>query len=127
MTVGEVALKPLFDVLCNNGRQDIAYNVFINAYAPLCENRTTLPESWDGRFSQNHAMLGAGDAFLFEHIAGIKNEGIAFDKITFNPYLPDDISELNLVLNLPNDEVKVHLSRQDGEMNADIKTKIIVL
>ena len=127
LTVGEVALKPLFDVLCNNGRQDIAYNVFINAYAPLCENRTTLPESWDGRFSQNHAMLGAGDAFLFEHIAGIKNEGIAFDKITFSPYLPDDISELNLVLNLPNDEVKVHLSRQDGEMNADIKTKIIVL
>ncbi len=112
LTVGEVALKPLFDVLCHNDRRDIAYKVFINAYAPLCENRTTLPESWDGRYSQNHAMLGAGDTFLFEHIAGIKNEGVAFDKYSLNPYLPEDINELLLFFNSPCGEIKICLKQK---------------
>ncbi len=125
LTAGEVALKPLFDVLCNNGRQDIAYKVFINTYAPLCKNRTTLPESWDGRFSQNHAMLGAGDAFLFEYIAGIKNVDVAFDKITFNPYLPDDINELNLSFNSPSGEIKVQLLRQNDRIITSIKSDAI--
>lgn len=124
LTVGEVALKPLFDVLCCNGRQDVAWELFLNAYAPLCENRTTLPESWEGKYSQNHAMLGAGDAFLFEHIAGIRNTGTAFDSISFNPYLPEDINELSLSYDSPGEKIRIHLTRDNGKIIKHIETEI---
>ncbi|MBR4766487.1 MAG: family 78 glycoside hydrolase catalytic domain [Clostridia bacterium] len=127
LTVGEVALKPLFDVLCCNGRQDVAWELFLNAYAPLCENRTTLPESWEGKYSQNHAMLGAGDAFLFEHIAGIRNAGTAFDTISFNPYLPEDINELSLSYDSPGEKIRIHLTRDNGKIIKHIETEIPIV
>ena len=64
LTVGEVSLKPLFDILCAYGYPDTAYQVLLNTYGVFADTHTTLPESWDGRFSQNPAMLGSGDIFF---------------------------------------------------------------
>lgn len=116
LTVGEVALKPLFDVLCGHGHTDAAYKIFKNAYGGFAETHTTLPESWSGKYSQNHAMLGTGDSFLFEHIAGIQNTGIAFDKVTINPYFPDDINRLSLTLTTKNGNISVEWHRQNNDI-----------
>lgn len=113
LTVGEVALKSFFDVLCEYGYEDVAYKALIKAYGTFAETHTTLPESWSGRYSQNHAMLGAGDSFFFEHIAGIKNVGIAFDKVELNPYFPDDINSLSLNMKTPKGQLNIRWERKD--------------
>lgn len=120
LTVGEVALKPLFDMLSGFGRKDIAYKVLINAYAPFTKNKTTLPESWDGKNSQNHAILGEGDSFLFEHIAGISYSA-GFEQVELNPYLPDDINYFELSFNSPNGLIEITLERKENIVHCTCK------
>ena len=112
LTVGEVALKPLFDMLCKFGKGNIAYKVLINAYSDFTKSKTTLPESWDGRFSQNHAMLGVGDSFFFEHLAGISYSA-GFEKIMLNPYFPDDINAFSLDLKTPEGQINISWERKE--------------
>ncbi len=113
LTVGEVALKPFFDVLCQYGYEEVAYKALIKAYGTFAKTHTTLPESWSGRYSQNHAMLGAGDSFFFEHIAGIQNVGIAFDKVELNPYFPEDMNTFSLKMKTPKGQINIHWERKD--------------
>ena len=113
LTVGEVALKPFFDVLCEHGYEDVAYKALIKAYGTFSKTHTTLPESWSGKYSQNHAMLGVGDSFFFEHIAGIKNKGLAFEKVELKPYFPDDINSFSLKMKTPKGEIKIRWERKD--------------
>jgi alpha-L-rhamnosidase len=116
LTVGEIALKPLFDVLCDYGYSDIAYNVLINTYGSFVDTHTTLPENWNGKSSQNHAMLGAGDAFFFEHLAGIQNAGVAFDKVMLSPTFPNDINNFNVNFKTKNGNISVKWQRQNDKI-----------
>ena len=113
LTVGEVALKPFFDVLCKYGYADIAYKSLIKAYGTFTKTHTTLPETWSGEHSQNHAMLGVGDSFFFEHIAGIKNVNIAFEKVEINPYFPNDINNFSLKMKTPKGQINIHWEKKD--------------
>ena len=116
LTVGEVALKPFFDVLCENGYGDVAYKALIKAYGTFAKSHTTLPESWSGKYSQNHAMLGAGDSFFFEHIAGIQNVGIAFDKVNLSPIFPNDIIDYSMKINTKNGKINIHWKRENEKI-----------
>jgi alpha-L-rhamnosidase len=116
LTVGEVALKPLFDVLCEYGYGNIAYKVWLNAYGGFADTHTTLPESWSGKYSQNHAMLGAGDSFFFEHIAGIQNAGVGFNKIKLAPIFPNDMNCFSVNLKTKNGNISVDWKRIDDKI-----------
>ena len=113
LTVGEVSLKPFFDVLCKYGYEEVAYKALIKAYGTFAKTHTTLPESWSGRYSQNHAMLGVGDSFFFEHIAGIKNKGLTFEKVGLKPYFPDDINSFSLKIKTPKGQLNIRWERKD--------------
>ncbi len=89
------------------------YKALIKAYGTFAKTHTTLPESWSGKYSQNHAMLGAGDSFFFEHIAGIQNVGIAFDKVELNPYFPEAINTFSLKMKTPKEQINIHWERKD--------------
>lgn len=117
LTVGEVALKPLFDLLCKYGHADAAYRILLNAYGTFADTHTTLPESWDGRFSQNHAMLGAGDSFFLEHLAGIQVLDPGFKEISLSPYFPSDINRFHLVFDSPNGKIEVNWKRENGKVD----------
>lgn len=116
LTVGEVALKPFFDVLCEHGYENVAYKALVKAYGTFTKTHTTLPESWSGRYSQNHAMLGAGDSFFFEHLAGVQNVGVAFDKVKLCPVFPSDINNYSLDFNTPNGRISIHWKREKGKI-----------
>ena len=113
LTVGEVALKPFFDVLCEYGYEDVAYKALMKAYGTFAKTHTSLPESWSGKYSQNHAMLGVGDSFFFEHIAGIKNKGLAFEKVELKPYFPDDINSFSLKMKTPKGQLNIRWERKE--------------
>lgn len=128
LTVGEVALKPFFDVLCEFGYGEVAYKALIKAYGKFTNTHTTLPETWSGKYSQNHAMLGAGDSFIFQHLAGIQNVGIAFDKVKLFPIFPSDINDFSVEFNTENGKIHIHWKRKDKkivfECKHDLKTQV---
>lgn len=96
LTTGEVGMRPLLNVLSDNGYKELAYRIVSADTAPGYEyfvklGKTSLPEMWDGSASQNHCMLGHGEGWLYEYLVGIRNNGTAYDKIVIDPYIPIDI------------------------------------
>lgn len=113
LTTGEVALKPLFMSLAENGYNDIVYRMATAEDMPsygyfVRQEATSLPEYWDMRASQNHCMMGHLDEWFYSHLGGIRNEGVAYDSITIAPYFAPDLSW-----------VKTHISTVRGDVNVE--------
>ena len=97
LTTGEVALKPLFMSLAENGYNDIVYRMATAEDMPsygyfVRQGATSLPEFWDMKASQNHCMMGHIDEWFYSHLCGIQNEGSAYGKITIQPYFAPELS-----------------------------------
>ena len=96
LTAGEIGLKPLFLALGENGRNDLAYAIAtaetIPSYWYFIQNGlTSLSEMWDLGSSFNHCMMGHLDGWFYEHLAGIRNDSIAYKHFKVCPYVPGDM------------------------------------
>ena len=110
ITTGEYGMNPLLSVLSENGYCEVVYRMLLNSTPPSYKyfidlGKTSLPESWTGDWSQNHCILGHGDGWLYEYLGGIRNDGIAFDKIIIEPYFPTDMKWLSVQLETTNGTV----------------------
>lgn len=80
ITVGEIALPALVDVLLDHGQAELWYRMATNLRHPsygsmVAAGLTSLAESWKGAdsgISANHFMLGYVDTWIVEHIAGLR-------------------------------------------------------
>lgn len=99
---GEIALKPLFMSLAQYGYNDIVYRMANQTDCPsygywVEQGYTTTPEYWDvGAFSQNHCMMDHIEEWFFSQLGGITNGGLGCDTINIAPWMPDDMTELNV-------------------------------
>ena len=89
---GEVSLQPIYDVLMDNGRGDVLWDVLKETSAPsyayfVSQGRTTIPESWDLAGSQNHMILLQIDEWFNAGLAGIRQtrDSVGFDKVIIKP------------------------------------------
>ncbi|MGO4535952.1 family 78 glycoside hydrolase catalytic domain [Leifsonia sp. 2MCAF36] len=92
MSGGEVGLQPTYEVLMENGRSKVLWDVLQEPSAPSYANfvsagRTTIPESWDMAGSQNHMILLQVDEWFSAGLAGIQQatDSTGFDKIVIKP------------------------------------------
>lgn len=118
LTTGEVALKPLFMSLAENGYNDIVYKMATAEDMPsygyfVRQGATSLPEFWDMRASQNHCMMGHLDEWFYSHLGGIRNEGLAYDSITIEPYFASDLSWVKARMNTVRGVVAVEWEKSD--------------
>ena len=99
---GEIALKPLFMSLARYGYNDIVYSMANQTDCPsygywVEQGYTTTPEYWDvGAFSQNHCMMDHIEEWFFSQLGGITNGGQGCDTINIAPWLPEDMTKLNV-------------------------------
>ncbi|MBR0265271.1 MAG: family 78 glycoside hydrolase catalytic domain [Prevotella sp.] len=97
---GEIALKCVFMSLAQYGYNDIVWQMANQTDCPsygywVREGYTTTPEYWDvGIESQNHCMMDHIEEWFFTCLAGIQNNGTAFDHIILKPYIPADLQQL---------------------------------
>lgn len=96
LTTGEIALKPLFLGLAENGCNELVYRMTTQDTMPsygyfIQQGATSLPEFWDMEASQLHCMLGHIESWYFEYLAGIRNTGIGYNTMQISPYLPVDL------------------------------------
>ena len=82
---------------------------------------TTIWENWTGG-SHCHPMFGASARQLFEGILGIKQEKSSngWEKIVFNPYLPEKMNFVKGSVMTPRGVISVSLERRNGEVRKNI-------
>ncbi len=101
LSTGEIALKPLFLSLAQNGYNDVVYTMATQTTKPsygyfVQSGCTTTPEFWDLSGSQNHCMMGHIQSWFYEHLGGIKNDDIAFHKFIVEPAYPIGLDSVHV-------------------------------
>jgi alpha-L-rhamnosidase len=88
-----------FEVLADNGLQELAYRVMNQKTAPgygwwIEQGATTTWEQWSGRGSRNHPMFGGGLTWFYRKLAGMNAdpENPGYKHIIFRPQPVKDIS-----------------------------------
>jgi alpha-L-rhamnosidase len=113
-TVGEIALPALIDALTAHGDGALLLAIMQREDVPgyglqLASGATALTESWqgaDGRagvVSQNHFMLGAIDAWILGHVAGLRQhpDDIGWRHVVIDPLDLPEIESAALTFESP--------------------------
>ena len=101
LTTGDVGNRYLFQVLAENGLNEIMYKMHNHKEVPgygfqVQFGATTLTEQWDPRKgnSWNHFMMGQIEEWFYKSLAGItvdKNDYSGFRNITIAPQVVGDL------------------------------------
>jgi len=103
LTTGDVGNRYLFQVLAENGQNELLYKMLNHYETPgygyqIMKGATTLTEQWDPvqGSSLNHFMMGQIDEWLFKSMAGIQQQpGTAGLKhLLIKPYLPGEVTRI---------------------------------
>jgi hypothetical protein len=131
ITVGEVALPALYQVLTRAGRHDALYGFATSTSHPsygyqVRHGATALTEAWDGPtrgLSQNHYMLGAIDAWFYRGLGGIGQApgSTGFRRLLIAPAAPGDLASVTARTETPYGEVGVAWQRADGAYELQVE------
>ena len=129
LSSGEVGLRPVLNVLSDNGYADVAYRMVTNdtmpSYTYLASlGKTSLSESWEGRDSQNHCMLGHGEGWLYEYLGGIRNVGVAYDESVIAPLIPDDLTYSRVSTSTPYGKISCEWEREGNALTARVEVPV---
>jgi len=108
LDTGFISVPFILDVLCEFGREDIAFKLLYQNECPswmyqIERGATTMWESWsaikpDGQrtnVSYNHYAFGCVGSWMYRYIAGIDSLEPGYKKILINPHPGGDLSEVN--------------------------------
>ena len=118
---GEIGLKPLLMSLSKYGYNDIVYQMANQTDCPsygywVKQGYTTTPEYWDvGAFSQNHCMMDHIEEWFFSQLGGIQNDGNGFDVVRIEPWIPNDMTRLDVTTRSIYGNIGCHYERIGDE------------
>jgi alpha-L-rhamnosidase len=98
LTTGVLGSKYMIDVLCREGKEDVAYLLATQtgypSWSDMVEKYTTMCEFWTLKQSHNHIMTGSIDAYFYKSLTGIN-----FDenypgckRVVIKPYIPKNLN-----------------------------------
>jgi alpha-L-rhamnosidase len=130
LTVGEIALPAILDVLADNGRDDVILDIATQKAYPsfgyfVETGSTALPEAWTGMTksgSQNHYMLAALDDWFWSGLGGIEQaEGsIAFRELVIAPSILEGLTSNTASYDTPQGEVSTEWTLDGGRLTLDV-------
>lgn len=121
---GILGMKAFFSALSEHGHIDTV-NKFVH-----CEEypsygfwrksgATSLWESWSEQTtSRNHHMYSEVARWIYRYIGGIRNDGIAYDKCTFAPYIFADKASASSSTETPRGKLSIAWSYENGKFKA---------
>lgn len=130
MSGGEVGLQPTYQVLMDNGRSEVLWDVLQEPSAPsyaafVAAGRTTIPESWDMAGSQNHMILLQIDEWFSAGLAGIRQaaDSKGFDELLIQPQPVGTLAHVAGHRETPHGTVSTEWTRNDdGTLTLDVTT-----
>jgi alpha-L-rhamnosidase len=116
-----------FEVLADNGMQDLAYEAMNKkeepGYGHWIELRsTTSREQWSVEGSHNHPMFGGGLTWLYRKLAGMQAdpENPGYRNIIFRPMPAGDIKWVKFYNITPNGKAGISWELRDGKMMVNL-------
>ncbi len=125
LTTGDVGNRYLFQVLADNGLNEVMYKMHNHYDAPgygfqIKFGLTTLTEQWDPRKgnSWNHFMLGQIEEWFYKGLAGIvaDKENPGFKKFFLQPEIVGDMTSAKGTFESIYGEIKSQWEKRDGKI-----------
>ncbi len=113
LTTGIVGTKSLLEVLCDYGREDLAFAIASTEEFPgwgfmQKHGATTIWEHWEhltgpGMNSHNHPVFGSIASWMMKYVAGIRPtpDGAGFQKVILAPVFPEGLNHASGELETP--------------------------
>ena len=127
LTTGDVGNRYLYEVLCEENKQEVLYRMLNHYDVPgygfqIKQGMTTLTEQWDpaNGSSMNHFMMGQIDGFHFTSLAGINIHG---SHVVFNPQPVKDMKWVKASTETPYGKVAIEWS-QDANRKINAKYSV---
>ena len=101
MHAGILGTYCIFEALCENGRDDIAYLLATQKVGQSWGNwitnmnGTTMFEFWNGTKSQDHAYFGGPiESYFYKYLAGISPATAGYKNIRIRPIIPANLTHV---------------------------------
>lgn len=134
LDTGIIGTRYLFDVLTENGYQDIAYRIATQETYPgwgymIMEGATTLWERWEkitggGMNSHNHIMLGSVAAWYYRSVAGISCLEPGWRKIQIKPGVFGDLKFATAKVKTMRGDVHVSWEKQENRLEVIVQIPV---
>jgi alpha-L-rhamnosidase len=113
-STGSMGTKAIVEVLCQNGRPDLVYEVMTNKTSPgfgymLAQDATSIWERWEAdrnnniMNSRNQPMFAAAAVFFYKYLGGIGMEPCseAFRDLVIAPCVPPALNQVTVEMDVP--------------------------
>ena len=110
---GGLGVKCLLGALCENGREDVAYQLATDTGYPswgkwIKDGLTSTCEFWDGSKSQSHHWLqGPLDSYLYKYLAGIFPTKPGYEEFAIKPHIKNDLTNVSATVQTVRGKVAV--------------------
>ncbi len=120
-----------FEVLSENGMQDLAYEAMNKKDEPgygrwLQLGATTTWEHWDTNNSHNHPMFGGGLVWFYRKLAGMQTDETepGYRHIVFNPQPVDDLGFAEYYNQTSYGKAGIKWQQNNGKLQVDITVPV---
>lgn len=134
LDTGFLSILFLMDVLCENGRRDVAYQLMFQTKCPswlyeVEQGATTMWESWgaigvDGTvstYSYNHYAFGCVGDWMYRELGGLKALEPGYKKIGVSPALDCGLSWAKVKEETPYGEASVEWKIEEGKAEVTVQ------
>jgi alpha-L-rhamnosidase len=133
LDTGFLSVLFLMDVLCENGKRDIAYQLMYQTKCPswlyeVEHGATTMWESWgaigeDGAvstYSYNHYAFGCVGEWMYREMGGLQAAAPGYKKIRVAPALDCGLTWAKVKQETPYGEASIHWTLANGKATVDV-------
>lgn len=123
LDTGIFATQFLFEVLAENGLNEVAYEIMNQTTYPsfgywIAQGATTMWEKWDGKDSRNHPMMGGGLTWFYRKLAGIQTDETepGYRHIIIRPQVPAKLEYVKYANQTPYGRVASEIRREGKKL-----------
>jgi alpha-L-rhamnosidase len=135
LSTGFLGTKVLLPALSRTGHPDIAYQLLLTEDYPswlfeVVNGATSIWERWNSFTKEDgfvgdmnsfsHYAFGAVYEWMFQHMAGIHNDGVAYKHIVFKPELDPRITHVQATHRSIRGDIASHWQVKDGRILYDV-------
>ncbi len=129
LDTGIIGTRHLFEVLCDCGLQDLAYEIINKRTQPsfgwwIEQGATTTWEQWDGKESRNHPMFGGGIGWFYRDLAGLRIKEAGYRSFEVRPVIPEGLDEVEYALETIYGTIAVHWKREGDALSLDCSVPV---
>ena len=131
INTGFLATKYFFEVLTDNGLNDVAYAAMNKTDFPsfghwIEQGATTTWEQWDGGNSHNHPMFGGGLTWFYRRLAGVNTDEnqVGYRHIIFRPAPVANLDSVSYALQTPYGKTVSEVIQQGGKTQIHVTVPV---